>query len=408
MSRPLRAHGALRWSVGCLLLACAADPPAAALAIREILCDPPLLDLGGEGRLEITLANDGASSLSPADLRWDVACPLVDVGAPSVPPGTLRPGESSVFAWTLLPRGDPGVARLSISLAGPGGERAGSDVRLRVGRGPVWISEIQYDPSAGEGEWIELACEAGEALDLTGWQVQDATRRATRIGSATLAPGEIALLAESPVGLRALWPELRPDAILPRTGSWPSLNNSFDSEQGFADQIVLLDAGDLPIDYVRYIPGDLDGDGVSLERWIAGDRLIDPTVLIPCSASRGSTPGGRERMPASGGDAGEVALDPSPFFADRAAGPQLCRIVLPRAFAGTQQVTADIFSIAGERVATLVAGARASGPVILAWNGRRADGRALPTGLYVVRAVLRSTESGRTRTQLRSIALVHE
>jgi hypothetical protein len=411
MSVPFPARAAVLRAVWSLVFLAAAGPAAGTLAIREALCDPPLLDPGGAGTLRVTLVNDGPATVDVTDLHWNLDCPLLETDALAAPSGPLRSGESAVFAWTLIPGDDSGVARLSVSLTGPGGQRAGSFVLLRVGRGEIWISEIQYDPSAGDGEWIELVSVAGATIDLAGWQVQDATRRATTIGpgAVTLGPGDVALVAESPAGLRAAWPELRTDAILPRSGSWPSLNNSYDGDQGYADQIVLLDAGDVPVDYVRYIPGDLDGDGVSLERWIDGDRMIDPTALAPCPASRGSTPGFTDGMPAgSRDDAGGVALDPNPFFADRADGPQLCRISLPHAFAGAQQVTADIFSIAGERVATLVAGARVSGPVILAWNGCRADGRSLPTGLYVVRAVLRSPASGRTRTRLQSVALVHE
>jgi hypothetical protein len=386
-------------------------PAAGTISIREAFCDPPLLDPGGEGELRVTLVNDGAGTLAPADLHWGLECPLIEIDSLAAPSGPLRPGESAVFVWKLTPHEDSGAARLSVSLTGPDGVRAGTRVTLRVGRGDVWISEIQYDPGSGDGEWIELVSVAGTTIDVAGWQVQDATRRATTIGPGPVAlgPGGFALVAESPAGLRAAWPELPTDAILPRTGSWPSLNNSYDGEQGYADQIVLLDADDVPVDYVRYIPGDLDGDGVSLERWIEGDRLIDPSALVPCSSSRGSTPGFTEGMPAGRRDGtGGVGLDPNPFFADRANGPQLCRIALPHAFAGPQQVTADVFSLAGERVATLVAGARASGPVILAWNGRRADGRSLPTGLYLVRAVLRSSASGRTLTQLRPVALVRE
>jgi len=399
----------------CAVAAAGAVPgrAAATVAIRESRCDPPLLDDGGTAELRVTLANEGLASVRLADLRWDLDAPLLTIEPPSIPAAALGPGGSAVFRWTLLPGDASGPLRLSIALTGPDGTYAVESVAFRVGRGEVWISEIQYDPSAGDGEWIEVVSAAAATIDLAGWHVQDATRRATTVGPGpvALAPGGFALVAESPAGLRAAWPELRADAILPRSGSWPSLNNSFDGEQGYADQIVLLDAGGFPVDYVRYIPGDLDGEGVSLERWIEGNRLIDPIVLVPCPFPRGSTPGFADGIPAgSGGGAGAggIACDPSPFFADRADGPRLCRIALPRAWDGAQQVTADVFSLAGERVATLAAGARASGPVILAWNGCRADGRALPTGLYVVRAVLRSTASGRSRTHLRPIALVRE
>jgi hypothetical protein len=137
--------------------------------------------------------------------------------------------------------------------------------------------------------------------------------------------------------------------------------------------------------------------------------LIDPFVLVPCASPRGSTPGIAGWAPAGGwAELPDMRPDPNPFFADRMGGPRLCRIALPGPQEGSQQVTADIFALSGERVATLVAGSRASGPVVLVWDGRRADGRALPTGLYLVRAVLRSIDSGRSQTQVRPVTLVRE
>jgi hypothetical protein len=388
-----------------------ANAGAGGIDIDQVRCVPPILDAGGTGELSVTVTDGGSEIVDLGELRWVLDGPGLRVDVRRAPVGMIRPGESAVFVWALRPLASEGAASVRISLTGPGGERSEALAPVWIGRGEVWISEIQYDPSGSDGEWIELAFGGTEPIDLAGWQIRDASGRGSTIGPGPVMfePRGCALVAESPGGLRASWPELSPEAILPRTGGWPSLNNSLDRELGYADQILLLEADGTPVDYVNYVPGDLDGGGVSLERWIEASRLIDPFVLVPCASPRGSTPGFTGWVPPQGSLGGSgIRPDPNPFFAGREGGPRLCRIVLSAPFDGPRQVTADIFSLTGERVATLVAGARTSGPVVLAWDGCRADGRFLPTGLYLVRAVLRSIESDRSQTQLHSVALVRE
>ena len=109
------------------------------------------------------------------------------------------------------------------------------------------------------------------------------------------------VVAEDPGAVCAHRPALIPAMIAGRGGPWPSLNNTIDRERGFADQILLTDASGLASDYVRYTPGDLDGNGVTLERWIENGLLVAPDGLIPCSSPGGATPGragGGESSPA--------------------------------------------------------------------------------------------------------------
>lgn len=59
-----------------------------------------------------------------------------------------------------------------------------------------------------------------------------------------------------------------------------------------------------------------------------------------------------------------------------------------------------VYDAAGRQVATLAAGWRPAGPVFLRWDGRGADGRRAPAGVYVVRVAA----GGRSAT--RRLALV--
>jgi hypothetical protein len=213
-------------------------------------------------------------------------------------------------------------------------------------------------------------------------------------------------VAENPLKLLAAWPELDAEVILPRSGTWPSLNNSIDRDRGYADELRLEDGAGVTLDYVRYRPGGLDGHGVSLERWIEAGRLIDPHLLVPCSSAGGATPGEGGWL-AEGGGQGSLWLKPQPDpFCPEDGDEQFCRIAVPAPLDAGARVTADVFSMAGRRVATLMVAAEAAGPLLLVWDGRSGRGERLPTGLYLFRIILEGGAS-RTRGQfIRSLTLV--
>jgi hypothetical protein len=377
------------------------NAPAGALSIGPAEWDPPLLDPAGSGRLRLAITNGGAGPIALAALEVRLECPAVSSATPDPRGGDLAPGGTARLCWSLAASPDTGTVSVAVSVRTAGGERCDAEFPLRIGRGAVWISEVSYDPASAEGEWVELRSAAARSLDLRGWQLADASGQATTLGpdEVRLPPGGLVVVAQDPEGLRGRWPELDPAILAPRVGSWPSLNNSTDPERGYADQVLLSDAGGLPVDYVRYCPGDLDGDGVTLERWIEGGCLVDPATLFPCPAPRGGTPGASN---------GAFSSGPQPFFPDRAGWPTFCRIVIPGPADGAREITADVFSLAGTRIATLAAGARAGGPALLSWDGRRADGRPLPTGIYLVRAAVRSTATGEIRTRVCPVSLVRD
>lgn len=53
--------------------------------------------------------------------------------------------------------------------------------------------------------------------------------------------------------------------------------------------------------------------------------------------------------------------------------------------AESDRVRVDLFDVAGRRVIQLAAGAFGAGPHAVSWDGRLADGRVAPAGVYVVR-----------------------
>ncbi|MCK4304447.1 MAG: lamin tail domain-containing protein [Candidatus Eisenbacteria sp.] len=396
VSRPLptpRAPNAPRW----------------ALLLTEELWDPPLVDTGSTTRLSVTLSNLGAQAVDLATFHWEMATdagplePLVELS------GLLEANQSQLFHWELCGSAETAVSSLRLALLGPPGLMDEVEMSIRVGRGSVLISEVQYDPVRGEGEWVELHNISDQTVSLDGWRLVDASGRATLLGpgGADLYPGGRLLVAQDSQGIRSRWVDLSTDLIVERRGPWPSLNNAVDRSLGYADQVLLLDSSGVPSDYVRYRPGDLDGQGVSLERWIEGGRLVDPFRLVPCSSAGGATPGGSSWL-AETGDSGSLWLNPhpDPFCPDRAGAERLCRIPVPASGAADTRVTADVFSMAGRRVATLAAAADVAGATVLVWDGRSATGRRLPTGLYLVRIAIHSSRADGEQTVIRPLTLV--
>lgn len=383
------------------------------ITLAEPECDPPLLDPGGGGVLTIGLTNHGLGAVDLSALSWSVESAGLEARVVRPEALWLQPGEAAEAAWELkAPAGTEGdsawTADLAFALTGPAGEEASVPCRLRVGRGRVLISEIQYDPAGEEGEWVELWNASDSPVSLAGWELADASGCTTRLdGPEDLAARDHRIAAQKPDELLRACPGLSREMIAPRSGSWPTLNNGIDDDLGYADQIVLRDARGVPSDYVRYAPGDLDGNGIALERWIEGGRLVDPDALIPSPSASGSTPG-FSSWPTEEAESHADLLRPDPylFCPDRPGAERLCLIHIAHPPGTEAEVTADIYSLAGARVATLTAEARALGPLILAWDGCSSSGDPLPTGLYVVRAILRYTAGSGSSFHLAPVALV--
>ncbi|MFH1143969.1 MAG: lamin tail domain-containing protein, partial [Candidatus Eisenbacteria bacterium] len=382
------------------------------LALAQPHCDPPLLDSGGKMRMFVQLSNLGLSPVDLDSVSWIFEAESLSARLADPPARVLAPAEVFDLVWEIVPASgldspEGGTSRYRLGFRDPDGNETAVAGRVRIGRGPVLISEVLYDSGADEGEWIELWNASPQPVSASGWQVQDGSGRKTVLQEPSeLASGGFLIVAESPAGLLRAHPDLPASLIASRQGAWPSLNNAIDRDLGYADEITLLDARGLAVDYVRYAPGDLDGRGVSLERWIEGERLVDPQALIPCPDAAGATPG-RSSWPAgdSGSGAPYLRPDPNPFLPAEADAERFCLIRVPPVPGGDAEITADIFTLAGTRVATLTAGARASGPVVLAWNGRSSGGDALPSGLYLVRMVLRARDAASSERRLVPVAL---
>jgi hypothetical protein len=274
------------------------------------------------------VANRGAQPIAEHEIDLGVAD---DAGGGTI--GSLRferslaPGDSAAFAIPIggLPAGK---RRLRVRARLAGDESAGNDadsLPVRVGPGALEITEIQFHPASGEGEWVEVRNRSETALAIPGFLLSD--RRSTpgeaSLGSGPLPPESLAVLAQDRAALLERFPALDPGRVW-SVAPWASLNNSDDST-GVADIVTLREADGTPCQRVPYSAHGVPS-GVPIE-WRGGEwrpatdplggPLSPPRTLAPIPARFSITP--RRLRPAAGNAAtlgwelpwprGRIAID---------------------------------------------------------------------------------------------------
>jgi hypothetical protein len=293
-----------------------------------------------------------------------------ELGASPLP--ALAPGDSARVE--VAARGvAAGRWTLAAALALAGDEIAADDgdsLVIRIGAGPLEITEVQFHPASGEGEWVEVRNLGDQALRLDAFTISDrGTARGAPQSDRPLASGSYGLLVQDAAAfLRAY-----PDADTARVWAarpWASLNNS-DDASGVADVVVLREADGTPCDRHEYSARGVPA-GVPIER--AADGVWQPaldargTPLAP-PRTRPEVPG-RFRLARSRVVAGD--------------GSERCAWSLPWPRA---RVAVDVYDLAGRAVARVAHDREATGRGELEW-----DAGALGPGLYLV--VLRARREG--------------
>ena len=247
-------------------------------------------------RLTGSVANRGAQALQPGEIivigsaaREGPALFSASVQA------ALAPGEVAAFALDTGPLA-PGRLTLHVRISVAGDAAAANDrdsLRVRVGPGPLEITEIQFHPGSAEGEWVEVRNRDSAPIDPAGITLADrgAARGVPNTGSGAVEPESLVVLAQDRLGLLARFPALDPDRVW-AVSPWPALNNSNDST-GVADAVVLRDADGTPCDRVEYSAAGVPA-GVPLERrsggwWPSRAALgtpLSPPLTLPAIATR--------------------------------------------------------------------------------------------------------------------------
>lgn len=204
----------------------------------------------------------------------------------------LLPGDTARFA-VALPGLEAGRRTLRVRARLGGDERAENDLdslRVRVGPGPLELTEVQFHPAAGEGEWVEVRNRSGEPLDLAAFRLAD--RRGglgtPAGGTSPLAAESLAVLAQDRTALMARLGRLDPARVW-QVSPWSSLNNSDDSS-GVADIVNLREADGTACDHLDYsaagVPSGATLERHEGERWTpsaepGGTPLAPPRALAP-------------------------------------------------------------------------------------------------------------------------------
>jgi len=271
-----------------------ANRPARDLALaRGTLLLTPEQPLDGRATLTGLALNRGGEAVAAGEAA--IACSTSAGAALTVAlEAGLAPGDSARWsaAWSALPPGKQWIGA-RVTLAGDQAPENDADtILVRVGAGPLEITEIQFHPGAGEGEWIEVRAR-GAPLDPAGFTLADrgGAHGAPAGGTGTLEPDSLALYAQDRAALLARYPDLDAARVW-QVAPWPGFVNRDDST-GLADAVVLRERDGTRSDRVDYSAAGVPA-GVPLERSASGawGPASDPagTPLAPPRPPRPGAP----------------------------------------------------------------------------------------------------------------------
>ncbi|HTM57353.1 MAG TPA: lamin tail domain-containing protein [Candidatus Udaeobacter sp.] len=349
----------------------------AAISRGSLAIDPAQPAPSAPARLSALLLNRGTRALAAREITLiatvdgDSAC-----AAAGPPLGAL---DSARVALDLAGL-DAGVHIVGVRAMLAGDERPENDadsIRVRAGSGPLAITEIQFHPAGGEGEWIEVRARGPDAVALERFTLSDRNGHPAALPSAiVLAPDSLALLAEDRAALIAHYPGLDSLRVL-EVSPWAALNNSDDST-GIADAVVVRESDGTPCDRVDYSARGIAA-GVPLE-------------LGPLGWGADSDPGGTPLQPprAPPGLATRFELAPRRV---RAGLSSRLRWALPWA-RGTLAV--EIFDLTGRRIARLP-------EALIGARGERAIEGLPGPGVYLLAIAARSENGARLIRETRTL-----
>ena len=331
--------------------------------------------------LAAAVVNRGAEPLAEREVELLVA----DVGetgdlplASALVAVPMAPGDTARVQVAL-----PGLAagkrllRARARLAGDAAPANDADsLRVRVGLGPLEVTEIQFHPTHGEGEWVEVRNRSGAPLALEGFSLADrhGPPGVPSGGAGALRPESLAVLAQDRLALLVAFPALDRSRVW-EVRPWGSLNNGNDST-GVADVVTLRETDGTPCDRVPYGAAGVPA-GVPLERRASGDwgsasdplgsPLAPPRALPPLAARFAVRP---RRLAAAGPRVTSVGWD----------------LPWPRA-----RVAVDLYDLAGRRVAAVLAESTVPGRGERSWSAAE-----LAPGLYLLAMTARAEDGAET------------
>jgi hypothetical protein len=354
----------------------------AALIVGSLAITPeqptPFADVALSGALQ----NHGAEPIAEREVELSVG-EVQPVGetplASAFVEAQLQPGDTARYA-IRLPGLAAGKRRLHVRarLAGDASSANDDDsLLIRVGAGPLEVTEIQFHPTSGEGEWVEVKNRAAAPLALVEFSVAD-RRGAPGLpagGDGPLAAESLAVFAQDRLALLARFPALDAARVW-EVKPWGSLNNS-DDTSGVADVVTVRETDGTLCDRVAYSAVGVPA-GVPLERrdgaWAPaadpfGSPLAPPRPLPPLASRFAVSP---RRLAASGSRTTRIGWD----------------LPWPRG-----RIAVDLYDLGGRRVTQVLS------EIAVTARGERAWSAAdLPPGLYLLAMVAHAEGGAETMT----------
>jgi Lamin Tail Domain len=261
----------------------------AAIETGSLALDPEQPAVGATSRLSATLIDRGTAALAAGLITLSVTDDGVELTTLAQTPG-LDP-EDSARVTLELPGLSPGKHALVMRATLSGDARPANDadtLLARIGPGALEITEIQFHPAAGEGEWIEVRAADAAGAALEAFTLSDRGLHPGTPQSALQLPGDsLALLVQDRAALLARYPLIDATRVV-EVKPWSALNNTDDST-GIADVVSLRERDGTPCDRVAYsahgvpagVPLELVNGTWKVDSAPAGTPLAPPQWPAP-------------------------------------------------------------------------------------------------------------------------------
>jgi hypothetical protein len=344
------------------------------LAVASSSDTPIPLRPGDTGGIPIHVSNLGRSEIPTYTLAvsgegqdpWIVERPGPEPGKADTvrfTPASLRPG-----LWRLEVRGRAAGDQ------DPTNDAAVLMVMYGARWGHVVVSEVMFAPAEGSVEWVEVRNLSGEAVNTTGWHIQDATTGPGGLVSAPgldVAPLGYSILTSDVAAFRQAYPAVECPVAAP--DRWPRLNDG-------GDLVILRDGTGATVDSAAYPEPIARYPGRSFERIDPAASGHDAANWLRCTDPAGATPGATNSVsvPDDAALSVGVALSATPNpFRERME----IRFSLPVKRA---HVNLWVFDRSGRRVASLLEGEPGGSSRRVVWDGTGSSGAPLKPGLYIL------------------------
>ncbi|MDP7280307.1 MAG: lamin tail domain-containing protein, partial [Candidatus Poribacteria bacterium] len=217
----------------------------------------------------------------------------------------------------------------------------------------------------GETEWIELFNPNPQVVDLSGWQITDASNKAIHLPVAvTIQPNGYLILSQKATAVQTSFAALNPSLIVEL--ALPSLNNG-------GDTVTLKDRYQRQIDTVVY---ETSKSSRSMERVSVLEGVLQPSIDLD-----GGTPGKLNSLSQQISGQVELIIEPSPF--DPLQHSTRIRYQAP--FEAI--ITLQLFDAAGRKVRLLVDRQLAGGRQSIAWDGKNDAQEIVTVGIYICQII---------------------